>query len=72
MYLQDLNTIENVISFYMQVARDKRNKDKVMHKVGKVFRDIKPIQNNMEVIKSQSTDQIRLHKRKVQTEAEAA
>lgn len=56
----------------MQVARDKRNKDKAMHKVGKVFRDIKPIQNNMEVIKSQSTDQIRLHKRKVQTKAEAA
>lgn len=36
----------------MQVARDKRNKDKVAHKVGKVFRDIKPIQNNMEIIKS--------------------
>lgn len=35
LYLQDLNAIENVISFYMQVARDKRNKDKAMHKVGK-------------------------------------
>lgn len=34
LYLQDLNTIGNVISFYMQVARDKRKKDEVMHKVG--------------------------------------
>lgn len=56
----------------MQVTRDKRNKDKVVHKVGKVFRDIKPIQNNMEIIKSQSTDQIRLRKRKAQTKAEGA
>jgi len=43
-----------------------------MDEVGKVFRDIKTTQNNMEGIKSQSTDQIRLQKRKVQTKADAA